>query len=389
MDQQGSTPARSEDMREAQRILLVGNDAGYFFSHRLILAEALAQEGYEVHVAGPFETVDARMASHPFQYHYVPFTRAGIHPLVELRSLVSLYRLYRRLRPDIIHHFTIKPTLYGGLAAIAARAPAVVNSMTGLGYLFKSSERWTGFVREPVVRALRATCRAPNVRMIFQNPDDRSEFLERGLCADETSIVIRGSGVDVERFEAVPETSGTPVVLFASRMLWDKGVGDFVEAARRLKANAVEARFVLVGGTDPNPSSVSEDQLRQWNDEGVVEWWGRREDMPVVFGTSHIVCLPTAYGEGVPKALIEAASCARAIVTTDMPGCREIVHDGDNGLLVPVKDVEALVRAIRRLVEEPELRRHMGERGRERVVEEFSFPVVMRQTVAVYAGLDR
>jgi glycosyltransferase involved in cell wall biosynthesis len=216
--------------------------------------------------------------------------------------------------------------------------------------------------------------------VIVQNPDDATAVARLGVIQDRIRL-IPGAGVDTVRFQPQPEPEGLPVVMLASRLLWDKGVGEFVAAARKL---AGRARFVLVGAPDPdNPASVTEAELRAWVAEGVIEWWGQREDMPATLGAAHLVCLPS-YREGMPKVLLEAMACGRAVVTSDAPGCRDCVRDGDNGLLVPVKDVEALAAAIRRLLDDPDLRRRMGARGRERAVNEFAQAIVIEATLALY-----
>jgi glycosyltransferase involved in cell wall biosynthesis len=200
--------------------------------------------------------------------------------------------------------------------------------------------------------------------------------------------LIRGSGVDMNIFTPRPEPEGVPVVILAARMLWAKGIGEFVDAARLLREQKVEARFVLVGESDPgNPSAVPVWQLEQWHDSGVVEWWGACSDMPRVFAEAHVVCLPSYYPEGVPKVLIEAAACGRPIVTTDVPGCREVVRHEENGLLVPTRDPVALAAALRRLIMSPALRDFLGRRGREIAVAEFGLERVIAETLAVYGDL--
>jgi glycosyltransferase involved in cell wall biosynthesis len=222
----------------------------------------------------------------------------------------------------------------------------------------------------------------------FQNPDDLAVFIDKGIVSKEKTVLIKGSGVDTSIFKTTPEVEGLPVVVLASRMLWAKGIQEFVDAVRILSDSGVKARFALVGKSDPaNPSAIPTDQLQSWNEGGVVEWWGHKSDMPGVFGQSHIVCLPSSYGEGVPKVLIEAAACGRAIVTTNTPGCREIVRHGENGLLIPVRDSKALADALRTLIENPDMRARMGARGREIAVAEFSEEKVIEQTLFVYGEL--
>jgi glycosyltransferase involved in cell wall biosynthesis len=224
-------------------------------------------------------------------------------------------------------------------------------------------------------------------RLILQNPDDVRLFVSLGLAREDSIRLIRGSGVDTHRFAPVPEPDGAPLVILPARMLWDKGVGEFVAAARILRQRGVQARFALVGDTDEeNPASISQGQLESWARDGVVEWWGRRDDMPEVLRRSALVCLPS-YREGLPKALLEAASCGRAIVTSDVPGCREIVHHDHNGLLVPAQNADVLADALARMLEQPEERHRMGRNGRELVLGEFSQESVSQATLAVYHEL--
>jgi glycosyltransferase involved in cell wall biosynthesis len=369
-------------------ILFVINDAPFFLSHRLPAAEAARDAGLDVHVATPPSSSSDRIRQLGFTFHAVRLSRSGTHPLREAVSALQLLRLYRQVRPDIVHHATIKPVLYGGFAARLVRVPASVSTITGLGHLFTGRARSTR-VMGGIARFLyRGALAHPRSRIIFQNPDDLRAFVEGGLVRAGQAVLIRGSGVDLNQFRVVAEPGGDPLVILPSRMLWSKGVPEFVEAAGMLQREGVAARFALVGSTDPsNPAAIPEDRLREWDASGVVEWWGFRDDMPEVLASSHVVCMPSAYGEGVPKALIEAAACGRPIVTTDAPGCREIVLDGENGFLVPVGDARAVARAIRRLVDDPGLRGRMGRRGRELAEDGFGVEAVSRRTVDVYREL--
>ncbi len=302
-------------------------------------------------------------------------------------SLFALYRLYNSLRPDLVHHVTIKPVLYGGTMARLARVPAVVNVVTGLGYVFISRGLKGWLLRNSVKLVYRLALNHPNSRVVFQNPDDRETFVRNGLVDASAAVLIKGSGVDVNEFSPTPEPLGRPLVLLASRLLWDKGVGEYVEAARRLREEGVKARFVLVGDSDfGNPAMVMKGQLEAWHRSGIVEWWGHRDNMSAVFAQAHVVCLPS-YREGLPKVLIEGAACGRPIVATDVAGCREIVHDEHNGLLVRPRDAVALADALRRLIENPSDRQRMGLRGREIVMTEFSLAKVIGDTLAVYREL--
>jgi glycosyltransferase involved in cell wall biosynthesis len=368
------------------RLLYVVNIPRFFVSHRLPLALAAQQAGYDVHVAT--SDADAENIAHiraaGLPFHPLPLSQHGTSLLTEWATLRALTRLYRQLKPDVVHQVSIKPVIYGGMAARLTGVPAVVSAMSGLGYVFISEERKSRVLRLLVQPALKLALAGKNTRMIFQNPDDRQRFAQLGLIPLERSVLIRGSGVDLARFVPVPEADGTPVVLFAGRLMWQKGVGDFVEAARRLRG---KARFVIVGYPEPtSPSAVSSEQLKAWQDEGIIEYWGKRDDMPAVFAQAHVVCLPSTYGEGVPKVLIEAAACARPIITTDTAGCREITQHEVNGLLFPPHDVDALVNALTRLLDDAPLRQRMGEAGRG-IAQEFAFERVAEATFALYAAL--
>ncbi len=354
----------------------------YFVSHRLPLAVAARDAGYDVCVA-------TRVRKHGdvirnAGLRLLPFEndRSGVNPLAELATLVRLIRLWRRERPDVVHHVAMKPVLYGSIAARFARTPNVINALAGMGWLVNSR---TGFISrlKPTVRwFLGRLLRTGTV--IVQNPDDASLLAQLGVPAWRI-VRIAGSGVDLQRFHPRPGPHGPPVVVLPARLLWDKGVGEFVAAARLLLERGVRARFVLAGSPDPaNPSSVSAAQIRKWVDEGIVEAPGWIEDMPSLLGASSIVCLPSSYGEGIPKCLIEAAAAGLPIVTTDAPGCREIVRTEDNGILVPAKDERSLALALERLIADPQLRARMGARGRVRAEQEFGLDAVIQQTLALY-----
>lgn len=372
------------------RLLYLVNIPRFFVSHRLPLALAARDAGYDVHVATAND--DAQhihtilKAGLPF--HPLPLSQHGTNPGIEAATLRAVNRLYRRLQPDIVHQVTIKAVLYGGIAARWNRVPAVVNAVSGLGSVFTTPGFKAALMRTGVKSAYRLALNHPNAYTIFQNPDDRALFVRSGLIAESRTRVIKGSGVDMAVFQPQPEPDGMPVVLFAGRLLWQKGVGAFVDAAKALRDAGVRARFVIAGYSEPSsPVAVPPGMLEAWQASGMIEWWGKRDDMPAVFAQSHIVCLPSSYGEGVPKVLIEAAACGRPLVTTDSPGCREIAHHEENGLLVPVGDDAALAAALRRLIENPALRQQMGRRGRQLVEHEFSLAQVCSATLALYAEM--
>ncbi len=384
---QTHTVLRRNSLHPQVRILFVDNDVNSFYSYRIEMARAARDAGFDVHIAAPQGKAAETLLNEGFGFHAVPMTRSGLHPWKELSTIAVLFRLYRKLRPDLVHHLRLKPVLYGGLAAYGARVPAVVGLLTGLGYVFIAETRKAAVIRKLVTLSCKVAFRHGNQCIIFQNPDDQSVFVQNKILPARQTALIKGSGVDVNTYIPTPERDGVPVVVLASRMLRDKGVDEFVDAARSLRDAGVLARFVLVGETDPgNPTAITVAQLRQWAESGIVEWWGHQADMKDVLARAHIVCLPSLR-EGVPKVLIEAAACGRAIVTTDAPGCREIVRNGENGLLVPVRDSRALSAALRLLIENPPLRAGMGSKGRDIVVQEFSIERVVSETLGVYREL--
>ncbi len=377
------------------RLLYIVNETFFFYSHRLPVARAARDAGYEVHVAAPDDHVwapadfdIAALTAEGFVYHRIPLRRRGTNPFQEAATFLALLRLVRRLRPALVHTLTIKPVIYGGLAARLSGVPGLVSAVTGLGQVFTARDLKHRLIRPLVVLAYRAVMAGRSGRVIVQNPDDGARLVAEGCLPQDRLRLIRGSGVDLEEFSATPEEDGAPLFVLPARLIWEKGVGEFVEAARRLRADGRVARFALIGNTAPsNPRAVPEATLRAWHEEGVIEWWGRRTDMPAIFAACHGVCLPSTYGEGVPKVLIEAASSGRAIVTTDIAGCREIVRDGVNGLLVPPGDVAALTAALGRLIDDPGERRRLGGNGPGEVAAGFSATDVVRQTLDVYAEL--
>jgi glycosyltransferase involved in cell wall biosynthesis len=294
--------------------------------------------------------------------------------------------LFRSVRPDVVHLVTIKPVLYGGIAARLARVPAAVFAVSGLGYVFLAKGRRAWAQRQVVLQCYRVAFGHPNSRVIFQNTHDRDLFTAATGRAIAHAIVP-GNGIDLAEFRSTPLPEGAPLVVLPARMLWDKGVGEFVQAARELRARGVNARFALVGPADGrNPSAIPEATLRSWTEEGIVEWWGMQTDMASVYATAAIVCLPS-YREGMPRALIEAAACGRPVVTSDAPGCRDAIRPGVTGLLAKVRDAESLTGALRELLEDEPRRRQMGAAGRKLVETELAPDVVIGRVLALYDEL--
>ena len=364
------------------KVILFANTDWYLYNFRRDLVQTLLRRGDEVVLLSPPGEYAARLQTLGFRWLAFPLDRRGMNPLTELRSLAHLTRLYRQEKPDLVHHFTIKCVLYGTLAARLAGVHATVNSITGLGYIFLPGGMLKNLLRTFVLLWYRLVLGGSQV--IFENDDDRQAFLRFGSIRPRDGHLIPGVGVDIQRFTPTPLPPGEPVVLLAARLLWDKGIGEFVEAARRLRAEGVRTRFALAGRTDPgNPASIPEAQIEAWRDEGVIEWWGWSEDMAATLAEASIVCLPS-YREGLPTVLIEAAACGRPVIASDVPGCRETVETGVSGLLVRAGEAESLARAIRQLAVDAALRQKMGDAGRRMAEERFASTQILGKILAVY-----
>jgi glycosyltransferase involved in cell wall biosynthesis len=364
----------------ARRLLFLITEDWYFVSHRLELAKAALAEGYDVHIATRIGRYGPAIRDCGLVLHDVRLGRRVGNPAAELITLVRLLRL---VKPDILHAVALKPAVYGSLAALLAGTPAVVNAVSGLGYVFINRQGPARLLRPLMTAAIRFLFGRTHV--IVQNVHDKA-FLETLVAADRVHL-IRGAGVDVERLAPTPEAPGVPVAAAVARLLWDKGLGELVEAARLLKRRGVPLRVALVGQPDPdNPRGIAEPTVRQWVDEGAIEWWGHRDDIAEVWRQAHIAVLPS-YREGLPKALLEAAACGRPLVASDVPGCNELVADGDNGLLVPVGQAPPLADALARLAGDPALRARLGARARARAEDEFSSRRIIAAHLALYRCL--
>lgn len=372
-----------------KKLAIVVNDVTFFLSHRLNIAQAARDQGMQVLVLAPDNPAATSLAGMGLTFIPWEVSRWGANPFAELSSLLRLAKLYRQYRPDLVHHVTIKPVIYGSFAARLAGIAARVNAISGLGQVFTACGFSAELRRALVKRMYRVALNLPGTAVIFQNRDDRQAFLDAHLVDSGKTVLIPGAGVDTTALSPQPEAQGLPVVLFASRLLVEKGVREFVAAAQQLKSAGVSARFVLAG--QPvlgNPGSIGMQEYERWRERGVVDCVGHRGDIAELLHASHVVCLPSYYGEGVPKILIEAASCGRAIVTTDWPGCRDIVEHERTGLLVPIRDSNALAQAIQRLLANAEERRSFGARGRQKVLQEgFGEDAVVGRTLELYGQL--
>jgi glycosyltransferase involved in cell wall biosynthesis len=372
----------------ARRLLFVVNNPAFFLSHRLPLALRAKEEGYDVHVATMDGASVSRIVELGLVHHVIPMSRSGKNPIEEVRSVYALWALFRRLRPGIVHAVTIKPVLYGGIAARLAGVPGYVAAISGLGFIFTRPAKGVDFLRIAATLLYRLALGHRNSRVIFQNANDRDVLRKAGVVRTEQVVLIRGSGVDLDEFQALPEPEGPPVALMAARLLRDKGVMEFIEAARLAASDPSGLRWVLAGSPDPgNPASISMQQFESWRQEGVVQCLGERSDIAALYGGAHIAVLPS-YREGLPKSLIEAAACGRAVVTTDVPGCRDAIEPDVSGLLVSARDANALAQAVLRLARDGELRRKMGAEGRQLAEREFDIRKVAQAHLDIYRMLS-
>jgi glycosyltransferase involved in cell wall biosynthesis len=369
-----------------KKLIFFVTEDWYFLSHRIELAIAAKKVGYDVLVVTNVSEHKKKIADLGVRCIDIPISRDSVSLLKEINILLKLRKIYKNERPDIVNHISVKPALYGTLVAWSLGGIKVVNTLTGLGYLFISRSFSAIFLKFLVVSFFKFLLNRPCCMTIVQNKDDKKYMLDNNIVKENKLALIKGSGVDTDYFSNCQKNKNNKViVMLASRLLWDKGVGEFVDAAKLLK-DKVNARFVLVGDNDPlNPRSIDSDVINKWNNT-YVEWWGRMSNMKEVLCQSDIVCLPS-YREGLPKVLLEAASCEKAIITTDVPGCREIVKHGYNGFLVPNKDYLKLAEAIEKLIEDKDLCKKMGKYGRKLVIKKFSNRIVIMQTLKLYKNI--
>lgn len=379
-----------------KKILFLVSEDSYFCSHRLNLARSALQAGFEVAIATKTTThtqkiQDAGLTVFPLKH----FTRAGLNPIRQCQLLLELLKIYKTYRPDIVHQVAIKPVILGSFVALWCRIPLIINALGGLGYLFTNippNPPVKGGVKKVVLRSL--TCwlfrfifSRGNTKLILQNQDDLDTLVKAQCISDSKKIsIIRGAGVNMDAFPATLFPPEPPVIIACiSRLLWDKGIGELVTAARTLQEKNIATKIILYGTPDPeNPASISHEQIQGWHDSGLIIWKGHCHHVAKAYADCHIAVLPS-YREGLPKTLLEAASCERPIITTDVPGCREVVQDGENGLLVPAKDSEELVNALIVLIENKALRLQMGQAGRKRVAQYFSDTLIHEATLKLYS----
>jgi glycosyltransferase involved in cell wall biosynthesis len=370
------------------KLLYLVTEDWYFWSHRLPMARAALAAGFKVGVATRVDAHGERIRAEGFALHPLRWRRGDFGLVAGLRAITEIHRLYRRERPDLVHHISVKPAVYGGLAACAARIPAVVSSLTGMGYSLASAGLGARMARLPMSLALRLLLAWRRSVLVIQNEAHRATLLALAPKAADRVVVIRGSGVDTRHFAALPDPSARPIAIgFVGRLLADKGVRVLIDAYRRLLARGVPVRLVLAGVPDPeSPTSISDAEIKDWLTLSGLTWLGQVSDVRQVWAEAHIAVLPS-FHEGLPKSLLEAAACARPIVATDIPGCREVAIPGRNALLVPVGDAPALADAIERLARDDDLRRRLGAVSRSVVEPDLSDLRIGAETVALYRRL--
>jgi glycosyltransferase involved in cell wall biosynthesis len=366
-----------------KKILLVANTDWYLYNFRMQLAEKLSSMGYQVCFVSPAGPYVPLLTGEGMRWVEWKLSRRSLSPLKEIASIRHLAGIFKQEQPDLVHNHTIKAVIYGTLAARSTRPVQVVNSITGRGSIFLDNQPITRILRICIKLLYRLWVDRPEYQVVFENSTDQQFFLDQGLLTKSKTRIIMGMGVDVKRFVQAPEPDGVPVILYPGRILWEKGIGVLIEAAQILHQDT-EMRLVLAGKPDPgNPSSIPDVQLDSWIRSGVLEWWGWQEDMSKIYPQCNVVVLPS-FAEGIPTVLLEASACGRAVVTTNVPGCRDVVQPGITGLLVPVNNAQALVEALHNLISHASLRQQMGTAGRKMIEEKFSADLINNQTIQLY-----
>jgi len=367
-----------------KRVLFVITEDWALISHRLHLAEAAIKLGYEVAVVTRVTKYRDMLEASGLKVFHWRLERRSLNPISEIISIVHLWKILTFFGPDIIHAVAQKPVIYAGLALKFSKKAKFVAALGGVGFIFTGKNIKANLLKPIVKLCLRFVLRDPTSKLILQNIDNVQTILDLSIVDKNRITLIKGAGVEIGKFQPSLIPKGPPMVILPARMLWDKGVAEFVRVAGRIKARHIKARFVLVGDVDShNPASITQSQVDQWVQQGAVEHWSRRDNMDQIYQQASIVCLPS-YNEGLPKVLLEAASCARPTVAFNVPGCREIVRDGINGFLVSFGDETALEKAIVTLIKDRSLCAKMGAKGREIVEQAFSGEIINAQTFAIW-----
>lgn len=347
-----------------KKLLFIVNVDWFFISHRLPIAIAALNDGYEVHLACGVTNRQRELEALGIIVHPLSMSRSGTSLLKELKVIKEMSAVVKSVSPEIVHLVTIKGAIYGGLVTRFKKIKVRIASISGLGFVFIDESLKARIIRLMVTKLYRIALNSKNTKVIFQNNNDKNIFVKHKIISSEQSLIIRGSGVDLETYKYLPEPAGEKVIMFVARLLKDKGVVEFCEAAINLKQSGFKAKFVLVGDIDlHNPNSFTQSELTTYVNSGYIAHLGFSTNVAELITTSHIMVLPS-YREGLPKSLIEAAACGRAVITTDVPGCRDAITPNKTGLLIPIKSSEAMVTAIKKLCDNDDLRVKMGKNGR-------------------------
>jgi len=373
-----------------KKILFVVNVDWFFVSHRLPIAVEAIKSGYEIHIACCFTDKKNQLIELGINVHEIDFSRSGNGLINELKTLVKLKKVIKNVNPDLVHAITIKPVIYSGLVIRTLKnKPALVAAISGLGYVF-SAHTYRAKLTKMLVSVLYRFALSHRIKaIIFQNKSDESILTDVAKLIPQQKTLIRGSGADLNQYSFKEEPDCSTIrISMACRLLKEKGVYEFIDAAKILRDKGINVDFQLIGSPDPeNPNSVLDSEVQHWHKSGVINALGNRDDVHQIFADSHIVTLPSYYGEGVPKVLIEAAACGRPIVTTDNPGCRDAVIPSETGLLIPVRDAPALAGAIQQLVENKAIRIKMGAKARLFAEQEFDVRSVVDKHLNIYSDL--
>lgn len=365
-------------------LAIVVNDTDFFLSHRLPIALEALNKGYDVHIITAFSPSVELLSKHGLKHHSVYLSRKSMNPFQELLTFFNLLTLFRKIRPDIVHLVTIKPVIYGTLAARLTKVPAIIAAITGMGSAFIAKGARANAVKTLISSAFRLVFNSEKVKVIFQNSTDRDWLVNEKVVKLNNTVLIRGSGVDLQKYHASEEPSDPLVISCAARLLRDKGIYEFVAAAETLKKQNNNFIFQLIGAPDPsNPTSIPESEIQKWKEKGIVEILGHRNDINLIFAKSHIVVLPS-YREGLPKVLVEASACGRPVITTDVAGCKDAIIPNETGLLIPIKDPDELVKQIKVLAADKQLRKKMGAAGRQLAEQEFDIKKIVDSHIRLY-----
>ncbi|WP_440633383.1 glycosyltransferase family 4 protein [Candidatus Pelagibacter sp. HIMB1485] len=372
-----------------KKLLILVNYLSFFLSHRVEIAEAALQEGFEVFIGyGELRGADPKLLQQMgFKLNLIPMHPGSINFFKDLKTLYHIWKYFNKVQPDIVHLVTVKPYLYGGIISRLLGVKNLVTAVSGLGTLFIDENIKTKFIRSILYPLYKYAFNHKNQKIIVQNKDDLNTLVSWGVLKSSNVKLIKGSGVRLQNFIDLEEPSGIITVTFAGRLLKDKGVYEFITAAKILKKRGINARFFLAGDLDKNnPSGIKNHDLLKIKKENYVEFIGYQKNISSLYKKSHIVCLPS-YREGLPKTLIEASAAGRAIVTTDVPGCRDAIIPNTTGILVPPKDSSKLADAIQWLINNPQKRISMGKAGRKHAEKEFPLEMIVKKHIEIYNDL--